>query len=1609
MTANVSDAIQTLRSQFAEQLADRIEAIQKQHARLTEGGWTMDEAETLHRLVHGLTGAAGTFGMRSLSAAAREMEEHLAQLLKSPPSDSVPDDTAWAELAANLERLSQLADIQLTQNAAHLKPIPTTPAADPDHVPLVYLVEDDAEQATHVSQVLLEAGYRVQTWQSADAFRTAMAAPETERPSAVIMDMIFPEGEDTGARLISECGLGRAGEIPVVTISVRDDLDARLRALRAGSARYLVKPVQDKTLIDLLEALTGRQPTEPYRVLLIDDDPLLLETHAGILREAGMDVQTLSEPLMTLERVKSFHPDLLLIDVYMPEVSGPELAAALRESEEHLHLPILFLSAETDMSEQLLALNLGGDDFLVKPIRPEYLVSTVTARARRARQSNTMWQRLQTTLYEREREHLALNRHAIVSIADRRGSITYVNDQFCQVSGYSRDELLGQNHRLVKSGQHPPEFYHEMWKTIRSGQVWQGEICNRRKDGSLYWVESSITPFVDDEGVPYQYVSIRTDITAIKAALAEQQSIGELKVMLAESAAELLAAGPATLDAAIDQALRRAGEHLGADRAYLFQLFPDDAHLSNTHEWCAPGIAPQKNDLQSVPTREVMWWWAQMQRGEWISIPDLSAMPTEAAEMRATFEQLGIRALCAYPIQRAGKTVGFIGFDQANKVRDWDARTLNLLGLLSGVMQSALVRSEGERALAETSSKLAATLESTKDGILAVDTEGEVLFMNQQFRQMWKNSEIMLDSASDEAVLAHMLAQLVDPEGFMASVETVRHSGEESDDLVELNDGRIFMRHFQPLKGYGSRTGRVWSFHDITEHRRAEMAAEAAKERLRRGQLYANIGTWEWNMITGELFWTERIAPLFGYPLGDLETSYDNFLAAVHPEDRQAVIDAVEACIERDVPYEIEHRVVWPDGTVRWLLERGAVQRDAEGKPLQMIGVVQDIDDRKRAELALLEREQQLLEAQSLASLGNWRADLLTGELVWSDEIYRIFGYEPGAITPSVDAFYAAVHPDDRQLVRDDLLEAEKTGRHNVIHRIIRPDGRIRHVHEFAQAEVDAEGKLIGLTGTVQDVTDQVKAEQRIRESEQRFAFAVEGAGDGVWDWQLKTGEMSFSAHYEPMLGYRPGELVERVESWKDSVHPDDLAQVQQKLTAYLEGRSDQYNVELRLRCKDGNYKWVLCRSTVVERDAQGEPVRMIGIHSNISERKDAEEALIAAREEADRANRAKSEFLSNMSHELRTPMNAILGFGQLLEYDDSLGEETQENVSEILKAGQHLLELINEVLDLAKVESGRIDLSLEPVTIRPIVDECIGLVTPLAEQRGIALSRESLSGAAVRADRTRLKQALLNLLSNAIKYNREGGKVRLTVRPEDSDRLCIQVSDTGRGIPADKLAELFQPFSRLDAEGSDIEGTGIGLTITRRIVEMMGGSVDVESEIGVGSTFYIELPLETPASPDTPDVATTPGAVPAQAASAQPATVSNQTVLYIEDNPANLKLVAQIFGHVPHIHLLIAHTPSLGIELALAHRPELILLDINLPGLDGYQVLEVFKAEASLKNIPVIAITANALPQDRERARAAGFADYLTKPLAVDRLLESVNTCLAHETDPPCGQGGKP
>jgi PAS domain S-box-containing protein len=407
--------------------------------------------------------------------------------------------------------------------------------------------------------------------------------------------------------------------------------------------------------------------------------------------------------------------------------------------------------------------------------------------------------------------------------------------------------------------------------------------------------------------------------------------------------------------------------------------------------------------------------------------------------------------------------------------------------------------------------------------------------------------------------------------------------------------------------------------------------------------------------------------------------------------------------------------------------------------------------------------------------------------------------------------------------------------------------------------------------------------------------------------------------------------------------------------------------------------------------DASGAPTHLVTISADITERRAAEEDVRLSKLEAERANRAKSEFLSRMSHDLRTPLNAVLGFAQVLQLDN-LPPEQADGLQQIVAGGRHLLDLINEVLDISRIESGHLSLSLEPVGVTDIVQHGTALIAPLAAARGIrvVIDAEPAEARYVRADRQRLNQILLNYLGNAVKYNRDHGTVTVTARLQPDQRIRFSVTDTGAGIPSEKLALLFQPFERLGAEQSAIEGTGLGLAVAKGLAEAMRGVVGVESAVDRGSTFWVELPEAAP-----PETRPEPPAEP-EIRDRDAATESHGTILYVEDNQSNVRLLQRLLGRRSTVRLVTAHTGAEGLDLARRERPDLILLDLHLPDMSGEDVLRYLWTNPATRSLPVAVLSADATSSQRQRLLASGAIAYLTKPLDLTQLLRLIDERLA-------------
>ncbi len=744
--------------------------------------------------------------------------------------------------------------------------------------------------------------------------------------------------------------------------------------------------------------------------------------------------------------------------------------------------------------------------------------------------------------------------------------------------------------------------------------------------------------------------------------------------------------------------------------------------------------------------------------------------------------------------------------------------------------------------------------------------------------------------------------------------------------------------------------------------------------------------------------------------------------------------------------------VQFSDTENRWLRTDKTPIFDANGNVVSIVSCVLDVTEQQRIHDALRESEDRLRLSQRYAGLGMWDWDLASNTVQCSGEFSRLFGL-PAEIERAPHAlFFERIPPEDQALMSDEIRRCAASGApYHLDHRVMLPDGRIQWLHQRGDLLRDGNGKVLRAIGISQDVTRRKQAElagqrqqhlldvlhtaaSRYVESlqvDEASSFLINALleltssemgliGEVLHDDQgatylrvIAAGELPGGSKLSAWAGDQPivglefhshRTLIGAVLESKTPVVSNQLMsdarsgglppghpQIDNFLGIPIFHRQEMIGM-LGIANRPGGYDQALIDFLAPLNATCG-----VLIHAmRMEQTRNAERAALRqAKEDAEQANQAKSAFLSSMSHELRTPLNAILGFAQLLE--TQADQDARQYVQHIESAGWHLLELINEVLDLARIESGNINFSREKIGLRSLVDECLALVASQATRLDISLSRAPIpDDAALQADSTRLRQVLLNFLSNAIKYNRHGGSVHVALGRGEAlpNSWRITVSDSGKGLSPEQQEQLFQPFNRLGAEHSGIEGTGIGLAISKRLIELMGGQVGVASQPGSGSTFWLELP-QASALHSHADRQVAP-------ATLQPVELQH-SVLCVEDNPTNLFLVSQVLKKIPGLTLMTASTGTEGMEIAKRSQPDLMILDINLPDMTGYQLLKTLRNLPETRHIPAIALSANAMPSDIERGMKAGFAEYLPKPIRVREFLNTISGQLrqSHSTQP--------
>ena len=775
-----------------------------------------------------------------------------------------------------------------------------------------------------------------------------------------------------------------------------------------------------------------------------------------------------------------------------------------------------------------------------------------------------------------------------------------------------------------------------------------------------------------------------------------------------------------------------------------------------------------------------------------------------------------------------------------------------------------------------------------------------------------------------------------------------------------------------------------------------------SEARLSHAQSIAQLGSWELDLATQVLSWSKQTYKIFGLPNSNRAITYQDFLAAVHPDDRQQLDRVYHDSIRDHTHYETSHRIVLADGTIKWVQEHGETIYAQDGTALRTIGAVQDITQRIDAQESLRTSNQ------------------LLGTLLDTTPVLIAY-LDPDMNFVRVNQAYAAADgkkPDDfigqnhftlfpnaeneaifRRVATTGETYSTKARAFEYEHH---PERGVSHWDWTLAPLKDDAGQVTGLVLSLLNVTDRIQALEAVQRNEitlqelnaqlkqnvdartaelldahqfNEQILAASVFGIVVYD---NSGQCVYAnTSVENILGGNREQVLKQnfrqIQTWQQS---GMLAAAEQVLA-----NGTPLSAEYHLQTTWGKEVWLACHFSRFIRAGKSNLLLLV---NNISRRKQAELALLNAKEEAERANKTKNDFLARMSHELRTPMNAILGFSQILTMEP-LQPEQHDFVQEIDRAGSHLLQLINELLDLSRIESGKMHTVIQPVNLQQLSIEAAKFIQPIIAERRLTLRNSCDPHITVLSDPTRLKQVLINLLSNAAKYNNDMGRITIDCRALNDSRVRLAITDTGPGIAPEKLTLLFTPFERLGAENTAVEGAGIGLALSRQLAKLMDAELGVDSSPGQGTTFWLDLPHKPDINVPTITTATV----------SETTNVDAYKILYVEDNPANLRVVEAMFRHIPNMTLMSATNGEYGLELAQRYLPDAILLDIHLPGMDGYEVLKQLLVDSRTAHIPVIALSADAMPIDIMRGRKAGFHQYLTKPVRLELLRQTLLSIL--------------
>jgi PAS domain S-box-containing protein len=1163
-----------------------------------------------------------------------------------------------------------------------------------------------------------------------------------------------------------------------------------------------------------------------------------------------------------------------------------------------------------------------------------------------------------------------------VVITDLHANIEYVNAAFEQITGYSAAEIIGRNANLLKSGFTDPMMYIELWDNIEKGHPWHGEWINKKKNGELFWESITISPIHDNFGKIINYLAVKQDITQRKQIEENlRQNEEKYRFMFMNNPQPMWIYDMETLQ--FLEVNNAAISHYGYTREEFLGMTIRDIRPQEDVEALLMDVKNTKDSLSSA--RE---WRHRKKNGEIINV--------EIGSHSITYNDRNARHVLVNDITQRKLIEQEITALNENLEHSIIERTMELTQTNAYLQNEIEERKRIELALSESEKSYRTVVENVNEVIFQTDAAGLWVFLNRSWEKV--------TGFTVEESIGQLFVNYVHPDDRARNWELFEPLIQRKKDYCRheirylTKDGGFRWIEVYARLGLNDNdeiTGTYGTLMDITERRTAEELINLTRQNYE--TFFNTIDDFLWVLDEqGNIIHTNNtVQKRLNYTENEL---LNQSVLLVHPEDRreeagrivgEMLAGTAEFCpvpvvTKSGKPIPVETRVkagFW------------------NGRPV-IFGVSKDISQIQLSEQKFSSAFQS---NSAMMSISNFSSGVFIDvNLAFVDAMGYSRQETIGRTSKELELF---ADIETRNQITEKLNQNIQIRKMEVL--LKTKNGTIKT--GLLSADPIYIGETRCLLSVVVDITERKQAEEQLQWNKTLLEMMSNSSPLGFLVVDNRTDDiLYYNKRFCQIWGIEElEEQMHRGELKNNDIIPYCLP-VLVDIPAFAESCKPLQDENNRTVLSDEipfSNNRTIHRYTTQIRGIDDQYFGRFYIFEDISEEKLAKQELMDARIEAEQANLAKSEFLSRMSHELRTPMNSILGFAQLLEIGE-LNARQSKGVNHIMKSGKHLLDLINEVLDISRIEAGRLSLSLEPVQLSSVIPEMIDFIKPQLNERqvSIELIESNSNQLFVKSDRQRLKQILLNLLNNAIKYNRECGSIQVKTELQpagDSEirMIRISVTDTGLGISEEDLPKLFKPFERIGAEKSATEGTGLGLSVVKKLIEAMGGKLGVESKTEIGSTFWIELPQsESPLKHIEKAGFVINEMEPSL-------TDLNGTILYIEDNASNIELVEQILTNQrSRIKLISNMTGAPTVQLAIDNKPDLILLDLNLPDIHGSKVLNLLLAEEQTRNVPVVVISADAMPQQLERLLKAGAKDYLTKPLDVQEFLMMIDKYIPHQ-----------